>query len=212
MVPKRPSVAAQKAFMKGFADYDALTAICDKIPHVDQSLIPSSRVCIPNRLYHAMHEFYGRSLALADALETLLEDGEHQLICAEARAKGYRLPDMDDLRHDLESYSEFLQGFDAYNVRPHKNGQVKMAKATAEGHRANLHYSNFMFRRLWQSCFETDYMNYFTDLRRMGVKYAGATALQEMVNILSGFYKAGIANDQFLRQKELRKHFPEFVR
>ncbi len=211
MSSKKITPQARHAFMAGFVDYKALERICEKLPPVGKfHNTVNTKIYIPNDLYHVLHDFYGRALGLAEAMQTVLDDGEHQLILEEARAAGRRMPDIDGIRKELTEYRDFLRSFDAYNATPFRNGFVKMGLSTVQGHRETLIRSSVMLKNLWQGCFDTDYMDYFTTLKENGVPYAGQTALQQMMNVAIGFVKADKANDKYQRERTMKKHWPEF--
>lgn len=213
MSSKRAKPEAQKAFMAGFIDFDALTRICDKIPPVyGFYTLRNAKIHIPNDLYHQMHDFYGRALSLAEAMETVLDDREHQLVCEEARMLGKDIPDLDVIRADLDEYREFLNSFDAYDAMPYQDGHVRMDIHTVIGHRETIMHSRDMLKKLWQGCFETEYIDYFTILKQNGVPYAGGTALQQMMNVAMGFTKMDRATDKYQRSRMMQKHWPEFTK
>lgn len=206
---KKLSPDAAKAFMAGFIDYEALDAICARIPALADFQGRNTKIIIPKDLYNTLHKFYGRSLALAEAMDNVLDDGEHKLIYEEAASLGYRLPDIEETALLLDDYKNLLNSFDAYDVKPFKGDQVKMDIATARGHRETILFSNRVLRHLWQGCFETDYMNHFTTLKKAGFPYSGETALQQMVNIAVSFEQADNANTRFQFGRFMKKHFPD---
>jgi hypothetical protein len=211
MSSKKATPQARNAFIASMVDYEALERICQKLPNIYPFYgLVNTKIHIPNDLYHMMHDFYGRALGLAEAMQTVLEDGEHQLIYEEACATGRKMPDLDIIKAELADYRDFLRSFDAYKAEPFKNSHVKMDPATLQGHRETIIRSNVMLKRLWQGCFETDYMDYFTTLKEDGVPYAGQTALQQMMNVAIGFVKADKANDKYQRSRMMQKHWPEF--
>lgn len=141
-------------------------------------------ILISHALYKKYLKLYDLSDELVNALYNVLADTEHQLIMEEAQALGYALPDTDLFRRELEAYREFLSELNPYQAQAVKDGHVLMSGEAANILNQLTDYNCYMVGHIFDGCFNTEYMRHFGFLRQAGVKYAGATALQETMNVL----------------------------
>ena len=122
----------------------------------------------------ALHQGYFRlyklSRKLVAALEKVMQDSEHRLVMEEARELGYELPDREKFQARIEDYKAFLKN--------HQTGKVGDSLQDLADRNCD------MVGDIFSRCFKTEYMKHFGFLRRSGFHYAGATALQEAVNIV----------------------------
>ncbi len=144
-----------------------------------------SDVIVSRALYDKYVKLYDLSLTLADALDAVLDCSEHQLVMTEARKLGYDLPDYERFRDELVAYRAFLAERSPYNGVPVMNDtKVRISTDTVDMLQKLTDYNCFMVGRVFSGCFKTEYMKHFGFLKRHGFHYAGATALQETMNVL----------------------------
>jgi hypothetical protein len=156
-----------------------------------------SSVNVPVEVFDVYWDLYELSLRMAHSLDEVLNDSEHDLIMDEARKLSYRLPDIDLFRQEIRDYRAALDDFNPYTIKPRENGYVRVPIKTARMFHNLMQYNCFMISRVFDGCFNTDYMKHFTFLRQSGFAYAGPVALQETMNTLITMIRAQtIANQQ----------------
>lgn len=136
-------------------------------------------------IYARYVRLYELSCILVSALREVLEDAEHQLVMEEARALGYKLPDFDSMLCALEAYRAFLDENDPNDALPgHRPGYVRLRPEAVDIFFSLAEHNCFMVARIFDGCFNTEYMKHFGFLNHHGYKYLGATALQETLDVL----------------------------
>ncbi len=166
----------------------------------------TSGIIIDRDLYDAYLSQYHHGQRMAMAMETVLNDGEHQLVMEEARRAGYKLPDEQAFRRELDDYRAFLNGFNPYDVKMTHDGRVRVPLRTARAFHFMGEYNYALVEHVLVSVLHTQYLRRFTDLKQAGFPYAGPTALQETVNMLAAH---NMTARQEARQRRLRD-WPRF--
>lgn len=165
-----------------------------------------SGVIIDGALYTAYIEQYHQAQRLSLALQTVIDDGEHKLVMEEARHKGYNLPDEDAFRRELETYRNFLNSFNPYDVRMARDGRVRVPMRTARSLYFMAEYNRALSEFVLASVLRTEYLRRFTDLKRAGFPYAGPTALQESADLLMAYGRT--AREEASQRR--RRDWPRF--
>ncbi len=142
-------------------------------------------VVVSRALYLKYLRLYDLSCVLVKALGAVLDDAEHQLVMEEAEKLGYDLPDIQRFRSELETYKDFLMENDPGRVEETPTGRIRLSGDMADMLYQLTEYNCFMVSHIIEGCFHTDYMQHFGFLKRSGFHYAGATALQETLNVLT---------------------------
>lgn len=144
-----------------------------------------SDIVISRALYDKYLRLFDLSLALADALDNVLDDAEHRLVMEEAQELGYRLPDFEGFHAELSEYRKFLGEHDPKDATPTADGRrVRIPAETTNMLQKLCDYNCYMVGHVFSGCFKTEYLKHFSTLKRSGFHYAGATALQETMNVL----------------------------
>jgi hypothetical protein len=151
---------------------------------------------VPMQVYDAHLKIYRLSLYMAEALKAVLEDGEHQLAMDEAAEIGYRLPDMETFRQELDGYLDFLKSFNPYHVKYVGQDEVHMPYKTARAMQGLVHYNCLMLSRVLSGCFETEYLKHFKTLKEDCIPYAGPTAIQQAFNLIGGLADASAKRER----------------
>ena len=200
------------AFIKGTAtDGKALCDIFYKASDGSKQLPEYWNIQVPKEVYDHYWDLHEASWRLVDALERVLEDPEHQLIMEEAQKLGYRLPALDVFRQELQDYREVLLDFDPYRVRNAKNGYVTVPIRMADMLHNLMKYNSFMVARVFDGCFNTDYMKHFGFYKNSGYPYEGATALQETMDVLVGMMKTSKEIDRQVERGRQKEHWPHML-
>jgi hypothetical protein len=171
----------------------------------------ASYISLPIEVYDAYWDLHEKSLKLAEAMEAVLNDPEHDLIMSEARDQGYRLPNIAAFRHEIADYKAALEEFDCYAVRSEDDGYVRIPIETARYMQNLIAYNCFMVARVFDGVFKTDYMKHFTDLRQKGFAYAGTTALQETLNVLVGMCRTARETERQIDTGRQKSNWPHLV-
>jgi hypothetical protein len=166
----------------------------------------TSGVIIDRDLYDSYLSQYHHGQRMAMTMETFLNDGEHQLVMEEARRAGYKIPDEQEFRRELDDYRSFLNWFNPYDVKIMGDGRVRLPLRTARAFHFMGEYNRALVEHVLVSVLHTEYLRRFTDLKRAGFPYAGPTALQETVNTLAAH---GLTARQEARQRRIRD-WPRF--
>ncbi len=170
-------------------------------------------ISISESLYTLYLRLYQASSRFADALQTVIDDGEHRLVMEEAAQAGYALPDIQLFQDELTGFRNFLKEFDPYWFEIRNDGEIKLPYGTARNLHALVHYNCVMVAQTLSACFDTEYLKYFKDLRKMDIPYTGASALQEMQDVLTCLSRNRIEHDRYdkLETRPQRKEWPALL-
>jgi hypothetical protein len=170
-------------------------------------------IYISEPLYTLYLSLYQASSRFADALQNVIDDGEHRLVMEEASQAGYTLPDIQLFQDELTGFKGFLKEFDPYRFETRHNGEIRLPYATARNLHALVHYNCVMVSHTLSACFDTEYLKYFKDLQTMGIPYTGATALQEMQDVLTCLSRNRIEHDRCdkVETRPERKEWPALL-
>lgn len=150
----------------------------------DPQVRKSTRVHMPENLYRTLKEIHHRSLEMAERILDVMADVEHEFFMAFGRARQRKLPDMDNLKGEIQLYALFLKDFDpGALLPPEKQGFVTMRADTALAMAHMLHYNNQVLSSIQQGLHKTEYLTIFTDAKLAGLIYSGKTALAEIMNL-----------------------------
>lgn len=166
----------------------------------------ASGVMIDGNLYAAYIEQYHYAHRMLLALQSVVDDGEHQLIMEEARRAGYKLPDEAIFRRELETYRDFLNSFNPYDVRVARDGRIRLPMRTARSLYFMAEYNQALGQYILGSVLRTEYLRRFTELKRAGFPYAGPTALQETADLLMAYGRT--AREE--KRQRLGRDWPRF--
>lgn len=125
-----------------------------------------------------------KARTLIDDIDRVLDDQEHAQIVDAARRLGFDLPNVDLFILELEEYREFLQAIDLSGLERHKGDTIKVPVTTAQSLNELMKRNCFMIARIFDDCFNTDYLKSFTVYKNEGLEYEGPNALQSTVNLL----------------------------
>lgn len=201
-----------ESFIRGQAtDGKALCDIFYRAADENKNIPDSWNIMVPEEVYEQYWDLHEASLRLVDALERVLNDPEHQLIMDEAAKLGYRLPAMDIFHKEIADYREALHEFDPYKVKKASNGYVSIPVKTAELLHNLMKYNSFMVARVFDGCFNTQYMKHFGFYKNSGYPYEGATALQETLDVLIGMCKTVNEIDRQIEKGRQKKDWPNMI-
>jgi hypothetical protein len=113
-----------------------------------------------------------------------MADGEHQLIFEEARDLGYILPDTQSFKDDAALYKKTLEGLHPHTAEPSGRDYLKVPMQTARELDDLMKKNCYMIARIFDECFNTEYLKHFSFYRKSGVRYMGPNALQPCVDLL----------------------------
>lgn len=160
-------------------------------PALPGTTVPGGRirhVRIPADLYDSFLRLYRRSLQLANQMERTLDDGEHILYMEEGREQLKNLPDDRIFRDEIAAYKSFLKEFDPFRAVHLPSGNVQISTQTARSFVHMAHYTGYIVETAFNGVFHTQYLDGFTDLKKLGIAYAGPSALQETMNAYTGLF------------------------
>lgn len=162
------------------------------------------KIAVGKDLYDTYIKLYFRSLHLAQKLEQIVNDGEHQLCMQEGRDAGWNLPKGDYMREDVLRLKSFLKGLDPFNSVSCRGGShVKISAHMAVDMHHLLQINILMVGKLFDMFRETDYLNYHRELKAKGFKYAGPTSLSEIVNIYMQSAHTQNKTQHYLQQRKI---------
>lgn len=162
---------------------------------------------VPYPLYAHYIDLYKKSEILHDKMAATMNDGEHRLLMEEGRRDGFQLPPDDYLDVDLKCIKKALNAFDPYHARSFKNGNIKLSAGQIQGFFTLFSAGYDMFHTVAEAVRHTDYLKLHRYMRdERGIKYAGPTALQELVNVYIGVAKTNRQQINYLQ-----KIIPEFT-
>ncbi|MBU0800022.1 MAG: hypothetical protein KKA05_03380 [Alphaproteobacteria bacterium] len=142
-------------------------------------------VVITRALYDAYLDQYNLSQKLARDMEEVMNHREHAMIMEEGRVLRYALPDEEGFLAEMNIYRDFLNSFNPHDVLALKDGRVRVPLRTARGLHFMGEYNRELVDHVLLEVLRTEYLRRFTDLKEAGIPYAGPTALQQTVDVLS---------------------------
>ncbi len=167
---------------------------------------------VPGEVYDRYWDVYKLSVRMANMLERVLDDNEHALIMDEAAQLGYRLPDFEVFREEIRDYREALREFrPVERAQLGPKGYVKIPAETARMFNNLMAYNCFMVSRVFDGCFNTEYMRHFKNYKDSGHPYSGPTALQETLDTLLAMVKTNIAENRQISRGRQRPDWPSLV-
>lgn len=178
-----------------------LKDVFDIVADLDDIVVKGCNVAVDKDLYSKYLRLYHFSVAMCRKLDEVIEDGEHRLGMEEGSDHGWILPDPDFMREDVDAMKEFLNDLDPFHVQHLKSGRVKASGKLAIGMHYMVELNRLMVKKLFHMFRTTDYLKYHRHLRDRGIKYAGPTSLQEVVDAF--FFSAHTKN---YTQKYLERH------
>lgn len=135
-------------------------------------------------VYNLYWESYDRAMNLAESIDAVMADGEHRLILEEAQDLGYSLPDMQAFREEAELYKRTLENLEREAGKSSRQNYIEVPIETARQLNDMMKNNCYMITRIFDECFNTEYMEHFSFYRKKGVRYAGPNALQPCVDLL----------------------------
>ena len=138
----------------------------------------------PVAVYDLYWQSYEHAMKLADSIDAVMADGEHKLILEEAQSLGYTLPDMKAFKEEAAVYKHALEHLERGKGNRSRSDYVEVPINTARDLNDLMKKNCYMITRVFDECYNTDYLKHFTDCRKSGIKYAGPNALQPCVDLL----------------------------
>lgn len=155
-------------------------------------------VTLPYDLYKEYVRLYRRSVDMHKKLLSVMGDGEHQLILEEGRDK-FTLPANDIFAEDLNDLNRIIKSFDPFGVT-FSHGKVKLSDTQLQGFFDLFSKDYDVVHNLFEMFRATDYLKYHRHLRNEGIKYAGPTSLQEIMNVLVGVAHAHHRQNAYIKE------------
>lgn len=177
-------------------------------PCVSQkNALRSTFVNVPVEVYDAVVCAQEEGLRLIDSIDAVMRDDEHALIFEEALMLRHNMPDRFLFMSEVEEYRRALHDFDPYALERKHNGYLKVPSRTAFQMKEMMKYHCFMVARVFDDCFNTDYMKQFGFYKRSGLQYQGPNALQGAMNVMVSMQKVLNASKQ---QERLGRQRPDW--
>ena len=140
---------------------------------------------IPVSLYNDYLDLYRRSEHMHEKLVMVMEDGEHQLCMEEGRGR-FRLPEEGYLEPEVRDLKNILKSFQPYYTARPQRETVWLERDQIQGF-FNLFSKDYdIVHSVLEMLRVTDYLPYHRHLKEQGIRYAGPTSLQEIVNVFVG--------------------------
>lgn len=167
-------------------------------------------VLVPKNVFNQMQDVHQKALSLLQDIEAVLDDPEHQLIIREAQNLGYSLPNIELFNQELDVYRRAVRGLDVHTALQEGN-YVRLPIETARSLNDLMKYNCFMVARIFDDCFNTEYMKHFGFYKNSGLPYLGPNALQSCVNVLLAMSKAINTMENNIRKGTQRADWPEII-
>lgn len=202
-----------KKFMEGaLADPVLLCIEFFRAADAKECLANLKNIYVPRDVYFRMLDVHQKALKLLRDIEAVLDDPEHDLILTEARNLGHSLPNKDLFVQELEAYRRAVRDFDVKASRREQRCEfVRIPVETARSLNDLMKYNSFMVARIFDDCFNTDYMKHFKFYKQSGYPYQGPNALQASVDVLISMAKAINQMEKQIEQGRLRGDWPKYV-
>lgn len=170
------------------------------------------KISVGKDLYDTYLRLYFRSKQLCDKLESIINDGEHQLCMEEGRNDGWNLPQPDFMKEDVQRLKQFLKELDPFNSMHHNNGRnTRISAKLAVNMHHLLQINIIMINKLFDMFRETDYLSYHRELKAKGVKYAGPTSLGEIVGTYFMMAHTHKKTQKYLQKRNIPQDWPKYV-
>lgn len=170
-------------------DPEHLSRIFQRSAIMEYTNINCRSIFAPVAVYNLYWESYDRAMRLAESIDAVMADGEHELIFEEAQNLGYQLPDMQAFKEEAVLYKQALENLERQTPRRSDRNYVEVPIKTARELDDLMKKNCHMIARIFDECFNTEYLKHFTFYRERGVKYAGPNALQPCVDLLISMTK-----------------------
>ena len=165
-------------------DPKALSRIFCRAAKFDHEHMHCKSVYAPTEVYDLYWDTYDLAIHLADSIDAVMADHEHQLIVEEARGLGYNLPDMEVFKEEAALYKKTLSDIQRHTAELSGRGFVKVPIDIARQLDDLMQKNCHMIARVFDECFNTDYMKHFKFYRKSGFRYLGPNALQPSIDLL----------------------------
>jgi hypothetical protein len=167
---------------------------------------------IERAIYDKYLRLYHWSVALADKLDQVIEDGEHRLCLEEGMHEGgWILPDPDFMREDVDALKAFLKTIDPFRCTSVGKDRVKVSAQLA----VQMHYmseiDHLIVKKLFHMFRSTDYLKYQRHLRDRGIKYAGPTSLGEILNTYFELAHTRKMTDDYMARHKISKNWHQHI-
>ena len=164
-------------------------------------------IFVPTEIYDLYWESYDRATRLVESIDAVMADGDHALILEEAQSLGYRLPDMEIFKEDAAIYRQALENLQIHTARRSSAGYVEVPVNIAMQLNDLMEKNCHMITRVFDACFNTEYLKHFTFCRESGIPYMGPNALQSSIDLLVSMIRTIKEVD---RQVNLRQPTPNW--
>ena len=165
-------------------DPEALSRIFRRTALFDNEDIHFRTVYAPAEVYDLYWDTYDLAMRLAESIDAVMANDEHQQIIDEARSLGYDLPDMEIFKEDVALYKQALADIQPYTAELSGRGFVKVPMTIARDLDDLMQKNCHMIARIFDECYNTEYLKHFAFYRKSGFRYMGPNALQPSVDLL----------------------------
>lgn len=171
----------------------------------------NAAIFVPHEVYERMLDVHRKALWLLQDIEAVLDDPEHKLITSEARNLGHKLPNLEMFNQELDVYRRAVRDVEITPVERRGEHYVKVPIETVRSLNDLMKYNCFMVARIFDDCFNTEYMKQFSFYKKHGLPYQGPNALQSSVDVLVSMVKVVNAMESQIKQGIQRPDWPKLL-
>ena len=134
-------------------------------------------------IFVAYAELHECASIMAEKMDAVLDDDEHQTIMREGAEQGYKMPDAAAIRSRNTLLKQFLAASDPWRDTQIRDDMICIPGKTARDMHMVAYQCALMIDDVCRNIRESDYMLWFRRLNELDAPYVGPTSLQEMFNV-----------------------------
>ncbi len=160
--------------------------------------VRSREVLVHPMIYRAYLVLYLESCALLNRMDAVLDSRLHQAIMAEAIDRGFVMPDVESMREKTNALRlAIAMSPDPHDVRLYKNNMLLMPVKTACAFYNVAARGQDIVEDVFYAIEKTQYLPWFTVLKKRGEPYAGPTSLQEVFNVWANLERSASSEKKY---------------